>query len=181
MFKETKMKDEIDELRTRERDESRNRLEESRRLEERTAAIRCSYKMRTPDPLYIPPEIIPHGWTYYWGRESYHGMPDSHRLTELKLNGWTPVPADRHAWMVADDFLGRSEHLKGYIFRKGLVLHERPSVFTKEERERVNALNKRILNSMPGLDNLMGEPGMPGKVLSNETSYTASYEEVRGF
>ena len=34
---------------------------------------------------------------------------------------------------------------------------------------------------MPGLDNLMGEPGMPGKVLSNETSYTASYEEVRGF
>lgn len=147
---------------------AKQRVDETRRLEERIAQLRPVLNMTYKDPLYIPPEIIPPGWEYYWVRESIRGVIDEGRIVEMKRKGWTPVPADRHPEMAFDDYLARgTSHLNGFIYHKGLILFERPKEIGDEERRAISNFNNRIVNSLPGIDNLMGDPVMPVRFLAN--------------
>ncbi len=148
-----------------------SRVAESRNANNREQELRSIMDMSYQDPLYIPPEIIPVGWEYYWVRESCKGEGDSGRMVEMRRKGWMPVPADRHPEMVFDDFFGRLNHVQGMIYQKGLILCERPKEHGEVERKMIEEKNFQIMTSMPGTENFMGNPTMPGHV-QNET-YTS--------
>lgn len=74
----------------------------------------------------------PPGWTYEWKRKTLSGMEDVDHLNALADNGWTSVPADRHAGTA-----GKSK--TGEIVRDGLMLMERPVELTREARAEESA------------------------------------------
>lgn len=80
------------------------------------------------DPYFIPSELVPDGWIYQWCRSSVFGQPDISHQVGLMENGWTSVPANRHA--------GRfmPPGFEGAIDRGGLTLMERPLALTMEAR-----------------------------------------------
>lgn len=86
------------------------------------------------DKFAIPPHIIPDGWTYEWKSKTILGQEQTDHITGLMENGWTPVPAERHA----GQFMVRSG--TGEIVRDGLVLMERPVELTEEARQEDKAL-----------------------------------------
>lgn len=138
-----------------------NRFEESRGLEEREAQKRAVMSMTGSDPLYVDPDVIPHGVEYRWMRESIQDRPDNKRMVEVRRKGWTPVPASRHPDMVYKDFFGRLDHMNAYIYHSGLLLCERPAELGRLEMQRIADHNHQVMTSMPGTDNFMGEPGIP--------------------
>jgi len=71
----------------------------------------------------------PDGWTYEWRRVSIVGQPDYDRIRETEQAGWEPVPVSRHPELVAKNYKGDT------IENGGLVLYERPSLFTDEARK----------------------------------------------
>ena len=71
----------------------------------------------------------PDGWTYEWRRVSIIGQPDFDRIRETEQAGWEPVPVSRHPELVAKNYQGDT------IENGGLVLYERPSLFTDAARE----------------------------------------------
>jgi hypothetical protein len=146
---------------------TKQRVEESRRLEERLNELRPVMHMMHQDALHIPQESIPYGWEYFWVRESTLGDPDLGRTTEMKKKGWTPVPAHRHPEMSYDDFLSRQLHLKGFIFHKGLVLFERPKEIGDREREALEKYNEKIMGSMQGTEHFMNEQHIPARFIGN--------------
>jgi hypothetical protein len=87
------------------------------------------------DKFHVPLNLVPPGWTYEWKRVSVIGKEDPAYAIEMREQGWTPVPAERHPEFMPD------EH-KGAIARDGLILMERPEELTREaqEEDRVNAL-----------------------------------------
>ncbi len=138
------------------------RVQDTRNAEKRDKELRAILNMKYQDPLFVPPEIIPDGMEYYWVRESYMGQVDTFRMVEMKRKGWSPVPAERHPELVFEDFFGNLSHVKGYIYQKGLILCERPIEYGKIEREQIDRTNYEIMTSMPGTENFLGEPTMPG-------------------
>lgn len=86
--------------------------------------------------FYIDPTIIPDGWDYQWVTHSVYNMPDTGHQVMMAENGWTAVPAERHAgYFMPPDY-------KGPIIRDGLMLMERPMSLTlearAEDREKAN-------------------------------------------
>lgn len=85
-------------------------------------------KAESGDIYFVPPNEIPHGWSYQWNTVSVHGNNEVVRKFENNMfaNGWRPVPADRHP--------GRwtAPGVKGDIVVQGLRLEERPSALTEE-------------------------------------------------
>ena len=149
------------------RDESSDtRSAESRKSDERKLQERAIMDMAYADPLYVPPSYIPEGMEYRWIRESCHDQPDNTRLVEARKKGWTPVPAERHQDLAHEDFFGRLSHMRGYIYHRGLILHEREKYLGDLENKKANEYNAQILASMPGTDNFMGEPAIPVSNLS---------------
>ena len=83
------------------------------------------------DEFYIPPSIIPDGWTYEWKRHKMFNQEDPAYITQLAREGWEAVPLDRdkdHRAMMPRDWHGN------IIERKGMVLMERPEEITQEVR-----------------------------------------------
>lgn len=80
------------------------------------------------DEFYIPPDVIPDGWTYEWKRYSTYNEIDSSHIREQERKGWAFVPSSRHPNMMA---IGDNGNI---ILRKGLVLMERPSEIVDEAR-----------------------------------------------
>lgn len=80
------------------------------------------------DEFYVPPDMIPDGWTYEWKRYSTYNEIDSSHIRELERKGWAFVPASRHPAMMA---IGDNGNI---ILRKGLALMERPTEIVEEAR-----------------------------------------------
>lgn len=157
---------------------SRSRESESRRLETRIEELRDVFSAAYSDPLYIDQSIIPHGWEYYWGRESSYGLPDTARIIELRKRGWTPVPADRHPDLVFQDFMGRDGYMRGYISQKGLVLVERPKFIGDKARAILDAHNNKIKHSMPATEDFRSQPGITTKYIKNpEVTHEVGIEQ----
>ena len=81
------------------------------------------------DEFFIPPEIVPEGWSYEWKRKTILGQEDPAYAVALARKGWEPVPANRHPSMMPDS--GNFATIE----RKGMVLMERPLELTDEARQ----------------------------------------------
>jgi hypothetical protein len=57
------------------------------------------------------------------------GQDDIDRIRQNELNGWTPVPLSRHPELMPKGWKGE------VIEVGGLILSERPQIFTDEARE----------------------------------------------
>ena len=80
------------------------------------------------DEFYIPPEIIPDGWSYEWKRHTLLNKTDPAYEVSLAQTGWEPVPRSRHP-----EFMPKGSAAV-LIERKGMVLMERPLETTMEAR-----------------------------------------------
>lgn len=87
------------------------------------------------DRFYVPPEIIPEGWSYEWKAYTVVGQPQDAHQIHMAENGWTPVPAKRHEGL----FMPPGHD--GSILRDGLILMERPIELTMEARDEDRALS----------------------------------------
>lgn len=70
----------------------------------------------------------PAGWTYEWKTRTVMNEEMSSYIVELARNGWEAVPLSRHPEMMPKGWSGET------IEVEGLVLMERPSVLTEEDR-----------------------------------------------
>lgn len=77
------------------------------------------------DKSKIPPTM-----SYVWRRMSLAGQEDSENMIMADMNGWTPVPANRHP-----ELSGRHATEKEAIVRGGLMLMEQPKEYAEESRE----------------------------------------------
>jgi hypothetical protein len=101
------------------------------RAEKRAAEIRANrgdVDLDSIDEFYIPPSVIPEGWSYEWKRDTLLGKEDPAYKVQLARAGWEPVPANRHPEMMP---IGNYS----VIERKGMILMERPASLTKEARD----------------------------------------------
>ena len=71
----------------------------------------------------------PDGWDYQWKLKSVLNQDDVDRIRQNELNGWEAVPLSRHPELMPRGWKGET------IEVGGLVLMERPKVFTDEARE----------------------------------------------
>lgn len=78
------------------------------------------------DKFYAPPP--PDGFDYQWKMRTVMGEEFYSYQVELLRNGWEPVPLSRHPELMPQGWQGET------IEVEGLVLMERPKVFTDEAR-----------------------------------------------
>lgn len=81
------------------------------------------------DSFYVPPNIIPDGWSYQWNVVTVYGERQTAMQVNAMENGWRPVPAKRH-----DGIFMPPGH-EGAIERDGQMLMERPMVLTREAQD----------------------------------------------
>ena len=71
----------------------------------------------------------PDGFDYQWKLKSVMNQDDIDRIRQNEMNGWEPVPLSRHPELMPRNWKGET------IEVGGLVLMERPLLFTQEARE----------------------------------------------
>jgi hypothetical protein len=81
------------------------------------------------DPFFVPPEVVPDGWTYEWKTKTVYNWEHVQHQVSLSMNGWEPVPAERHDGMFMP--IGHD----GPIERGGMILMERDDRLTAQSRE----------------------------------------------
>lgn len=103
--------------------------EDSRaRAEARIRAIRGNPDLAggERDKYWAPPP--PDGWDYQWKLKSVLNQDDVDRIRQNELNGWEAVPLSRHPELMPRGWQGNT------IEVGGLVLMERPLIFTEEAK-----------------------------------------------
>jgi hypothetical protein len=151
--------------------ERKNRNDEPIPNNGRDERIKQALRMEFQDRFYIPPNEIPDGFEYYWVRDSVFGEPDEHRIIQMQNKGWTFVPASRHPHRTQSTVPWRPKTDKSnFIFEGGLVLCERPLEYGKIEQETIRNYNYKVMQSIPGEENLMNDPVLPGRVFQNQTT-----------
>jgi hypothetical protein len=104
-------------------------LDSKARAEARVRALRNNPDLAQGserDKYWAPP--APDGWDYQWKLKSVLNQDDIDRIRQNELNGWEEVPLDRHPELMPRGWKGNT------IEVGGLVLMERPKVFTDEAR-----------------------------------------------
>ena len=79
------------------------------------------------DKYWAPPP--PSGWDYQWRLKAVLGKDEIDQIRQDELNGWEAVPLSRHPELMPRDWKGAT------IEVGGLVLMERPLIFTEEARD----------------------------------------------
>ncbi len=83
---------------------------------------------------------IPSHMSYVWRRVTLAGQEDKENLVMAEMNGWTPVPANRHP-----ELAGRNAKETEAIVRGGQMLMEQPKEYEKESRDMENFEAKNSL------------------------------------
>lgn len=78
-----------------------------------------------PNEFHIPPDQIPDGTSYQWNNYTVFGMQNPSADAHMQMQGWVPVPAERHPHLVPVGYTGP-------IVVKGQILMERPIELTQE-------------------------------------------------
>jgi len=100
------------------------------RAEARIRAIRGNPDLANAgerDKYWAP--SAPDGWDYQWKLKSVLNQDDVDRIRQNEMNGWEEVPLSRHPELMPKGWKGET------IEVGGLVLMERPKLFTDEARE----------------------------------------------
>jgi hypothetical protein len=83
------------------------------------------------DEFYVPPSLVPDGWSYEWKRHKIWNQEDPSYTVQLAQEGWEEVPLHRnsaHEAMMPRNWPGKT------IERKGMILMERPTEISNEIR-----------------------------------------------
>lgn len=114
--------------------------------------------------LDLPANLAPDGWTYELKAMSIVGQENRHHMLGRLREGWTPVPASRHPWLMP------AGH-QGAIEIKGLQLMERPTILVNrakkaEEREALDQIrnSEAKLHEAPANTGPRDHPLTPVKV-----------------
>lgn len=97
------------------------------------------------DEFYIPPEIIPPGWSWEWKNETVLGKSDSAYQAKMQQVGWEPVMLEAHPGVfdLAENADGTPK--KGPVRRNGMILMERDIRLTQEaQREEKRKADERL-------------------------------------
>lgn len=143
------------------------RHDDPRRLEARIAELKPKIDVLYVSPLHVPDEVIPLGWTYHWVRTSLLDVPDVKRESFCKMNGWNPVPADRHPEIFNMGLTGRKITDHGYVEYCGLLLCEMPTYIYDKIKQKISDQHLSEVRGLKGLEGL----GRDGKIFGNEVSY----------
>jgi len=111
------------------------------RAEARIRAIRGNPDLANVgdrDKYWAPPP--PDGWDYQWKLKSVLNQDDNERIRQNEMNGWEPVPLGRHPELMPRGWRGDT------IEVGGLVLMERPKMFTDEAREEERRLAREAVH-----------------------------------
>lgn len=87
---------------------------------------------------YYAPEP-PDGWSYEWKLKSVLNQDDLDRIRQNEAAGWEPVPLSRHPELMPRGWKGETVEVGG------LVLMERPKVFTDEAKEEERRLAREAV------------------------------------
>lgn len=71
----------------------------------------------------------PQGMTYEWKALTVMGQENTEGMVTAEINGWEPVPAERHP-----EIMGRRAQVGAHIQRGGQILMERPIEITRESK-----------------------------------------------
>ena len=108
-------------------------------------------------------DLIPDGWEYQWNTYTVSGEKAVDSIQTMHLNGWEPVPAERHPGIFMP-----LDH-KGMILRGGMCLEERPTQLSAEAREEESmkaAAQMRDQNAQFGVGNKLGRGSEERRFLS---------------
>jgi hypothetical protein len=109
-----------------------NELSSKARAEARVRQLRGNPELQGQDRDKYWAPAAPEGWTYEWKLKSVMNQDDIDRIRMNELAGWEPVPLSRHPELMPRGWKGET------IEVGGLVLSERPKVFTDEARAEEN-------------------------------------------
>ncbi len=151
-------------------EERTNRFQEDRDFDIRDAEIRDNLMMDYVHPLSIPRKIIPEGMDYQWIVDTVRGDYTFSQVARSKRYGWVPVPASRHPDLCEGETAWRSDVKTGYVHYQGLVLCERPLKYTQIQQQMHNEYYMKLMQSLPGTEQLRGTPGMPMQVFADEVT-----------
>jgi hypothetical protein len=82
---------------------------------------------------------IPQGMAYAWKRVSIAGQEDTEHTILCEMNGWTPVPGNRHPELTG------SRGTEAPIIRGGQMLMEQPAEWEQESRDIDNFTARNLL------------------------------------
>lgn len=157
-------------------DDEKSKIESARRAEARAAELKPAFNMLAIDKLYVPPEIVPFGWTYYWIRVGYRNEPDYDNECASLEKGYTPVPLDRHPQLARRYNKGALAHMEGCIIKQGLMLCEIPTSIDNERRKKAAEAEFDRVTSLQTLkNNLGGDSIMPGQIFSAQVSQSMAF------
>lgn len=108
------------------------RAQTTRNTQSRGAQVRKAPENEQRDPLWLPPS--PPGMTYGWIRRAVLNQEDAYNIRERQMQGWKPVPSDRHPEMNPEGWGLVLGEAKGYIENAGLVLCECPTHLLKQRK-----------------------------------------------
>ena len=118
------------------------------------------------DKYWAPPP--PDGWDYQWRLKSVMGRDEIDQIRQDELNGWEAVPLSRHPDLMPKGWQGST------IEVGGLVLMERPLVFTQEARaEEKRAAREAVVTKEQQMKSGRGDDLGPRRVNAFRKSHEA--------
>ncbi len=132
----------------------KSRAAMARGMESRQANARRQPESGYKAYLYIDPRSVPTHVRYRWLAETVMGQPADQNMTRRMIEGWKPVPADRHPELLPPALPGRENQERPYLRRGGLILAERPVTEINADRERIRRENAAALKMVQWDDDM---------------------------
>lgn len=160
-----------------------SRDEETRDASTRDFRSRRMEHKRLAHALDIPPHIIPKNKTYFWGADMLSvtggNRPNEGRIATMRMNGYSPVPRDRHPELMFSGIEEESDRTKSYIYRKGSILMEMDKREADEIKRDIYNITQETVSQTHGTDQFRGRPGMQTAVINENDDHEA--RSHRGF
>lgn len=119
-----------------------SRASTTRAASQRVLGMRSDFRGK----LHIDPARVPDDKTYIWVRETVLGAPDHENVSERMMDGWAPVPLDRHPEFMPPVLDGHTR--SPYVRRGGQILMELSRVEYEARQDELRRENAEIVASV---------------------------------
>jgi hypothetical protein len=126
--------------------------------ETRDHELAGDYNFQPLHPFDLPEGVYKEGYDFHWARLSIRGERD-HRVEEMVSKGWKLVPGSRAPNRYIDP-LSENSLSKDYIIKKDTILMERPSIYSKREKEYLQKVSEQRTRALPGMSRETSEIGV---------------------
>lgn len=128
-----------------------SRVTQQRNTQSRRSESRQPVQDEERSVLWFDPRIVPPGMTYGWIRRAVLNQEDAFNIRQRQMQGWKPVPSDRHPEMNPEGWGLVQGAALGYIEVAGLILCECPTV-DLERRKRAQDQQTAAALRMPHIE-----------------------------